>query len=253
MLLDFIAAYVMAKIERSLFEKDCKALEPQIQKAVNERQGEIADLLKRRKPIYANVRMEVLSNFVSNQNWQNPGGDYRYFKTQFIDAAISTDNINNTGTSYLNTVVTTLWKHSPFTYSFPLGTPMMAENAPAGFQSVLDAIASALSEVSRNVSVGGPRFQEINKNLDVALRMLGKNWEIDWAKTAVMTDAERFNKLKSAVDEMIMSMHKVFGTQPAGNERQILAMLFTVKYQLEALQDLWPVSLERGTWQGANP
>ena len=249
LLLDFIMAHVMAKIERSMFERDVKALEPQIQTAINQRQREIENLLKHRQRIYANVHMEIVSNYAPDYS----GGGWRYNKTKFIDAVISTYNINQTHEVQLKTVVTTLWNHRPFTYSFPLGDPIMSENMPAGFRPVLDAAASTLINISRSISVGGERFRDINKNLDVALSMLGKTWEPGWAKVAAMTDAERFKALKAAVDRTIVSMNNVFGTQPAGGERQILAMLWTVKHQLDALHEVWPLRFEEGTWHGSTP
>ena len=242
MLLNFITGNLMARIERSMFDKDVKALEPQVEAAVIKRQGEIESLLKQRKRIYANVHMEIVSNFAQEE--------YHYFNTKFIGTSISTSNINRTGDVDIKTMKLIVWKHEAFTYSFPLGDPIMFEDMPAGFQSVLDVAGSTLMNISRSISVGGPRFQDIDKNLDVALSMLGKTWEPDWTKVAAMTDAERFEALKAAVDRTIVSMHHVFGAQPVGEDRQILAMLWTVKHQLDALHDLWPLRFEQGTWHG---
>ncbi|HET6522456.1 MAG TPA: hypothetical protein VFG47_21920, partial [Geminicoccaceae bacterium] len=252
-LLQFISAYVMARIEASLFKKDFKRLQPEVETMLNQREGEIAGLLKMRKRIYANVHMDILSNYVPSGDPYNPGGDYRYFKTVLINVAVSTDDIKEPAPSYLKTVVTTLWWHRPFTYSFPIGDPIMAADMPTGTQYVLDSIASVLLGVSRQTSIGGARFDDLNKNLDTALRMLGKTWEDDWTKTAAMTDAERFVALKAAVDRAVASMNSIFGAKPADDERQMLAMLWVAKNQLAALHDVWPMRFEEGTWHGSAP
>lgn len=121
--------------------------------------------------------------------------------------------------------------------------PLAMADMPADFQKVLNHVASLLMDVSKDISVAGERFDEVNKNLYIALRMLGKTWETDWTTTAVMKDAERFTTLKSAVEKSLPAMSNALGTKPAEDETQLLAKLWLAKYQLDALDSLWPMKI----------
>lgn len=255
MLLDYISSWLMAKIEGDLFEQDCKKLEPAIQTAVSQQQGKIDGLLKLRKTIYANVRLEIVRNWVSNADWQSPGGDYRYFTTTLRSVDISTENISAQEEPRLETVAGQLWMYSPFTYSFPLGKPVMVSDMPAGFQSVLDHVAIVLQDIQRAYSIGGPRFAALNESVDMALRVLGASgvWDPAWAETLAMSDAQRLTAVRSAVDRAERSARNVFGANPGPDEDQVLVQLALVKLHLNALNDNWPLTLEEGLWRSSSP
>jgi hypothetical protein len=119
--------------------------------------------------------------------------------------------------------------------------PLAMADMPADFQKVLDHVATLLTEVSSGVSVAGPRFDDVNKNLYIALRMVGKTWDEDWTTTALMSDAKRFTTLKGAVEETLRVAPTAFGTSPSQDETQLLAKLWLAKYQLDALDSLWPM------------
>jgi hypothetical protein len=212
-LLEFISSWLMGKIEDSLFEQDCKELEPAIQAALDQQQAKIAGLVRTRGVLYANVRMDVVRNSANLM----------------------------------------LVSRHPFTYSFPLGTPVMEPDMPVGFQPVLDYVATVLQDVQRRYSIGGPRFDELNASVDTALRSLGKTWEPDWAETLFETDAKRFGVVQTAVERAQLSAQTLFGANPSPDERQVLAKLGVVALQLKALDDSWPKTLDDGTWRGSTP
>jgi hypothetical protein len=112
---------------------------------------------------------------------------------------------------------------------------------PAAFQQVLNHVATILLEVSAGTSVAGSRFDDVNKNLHIALKMLGKTWDEFWTTTAVRPDTKRFTTLKVAVEETLQAATTAFGTAPTQEETQLLATLWTAKYQLDALDSLWPM------------
>jgi hypothetical protein len=167
-------------------------------------------LLKMRKTIYANVHMDILRHWRSNEDWTRPSGSWYYESLRLIGVEFSTEEINRPGEMTTETIVLELYSHHPFTYSFSLGDPIMAADMPADFQPILDALAPQLLHVSRLTSIAGPQFKEINHNLNTALGMLGKTieWEeADWQTTPWATDdALRFTVLKSAIERTLTNM-----------------------------------------------
>jgi hypothetical protein len=119
--------------------------------------------------------------------------------------------------------------------------PLAMADMPRDFEQVLNHVATVLLEVSTGTSVAGARFDDVNKNLYMALKMLGKTWDEDWTTTALMPDAERFTTVKGAVEETLRAATKVFGATPSQDETQLLAKLWTAKYQLDALDASWPM------------
>jgi hypothetical protein len=252
-LLGFISSWLMGKIEDSLFEKDCKKLEPTIQAMLDQQKAKIDALVRTPGTLYANVRLAVVRNWVPNGDWQNPGGDWRYFTTDLLSVDVSKADIRSHDEVVLDPSNVMLVSRHPFTYSFPLGTPVPEPDMPAGFQAVLDYVATVLQEVQRTYSVGGPRFAELNAGVDGALRSLGKTWEPDWAEALSDSDAKRFGLVRAAVERALRGAHAVFGANPSPDERQVIAQLGVVALQLKALDDSWPRRLDDGTWRGSTP
>jgi hypothetical protein len=240
LLLNYLVAKLQQHFDQKRINNALVSMEPEIQAAVNQQRPEIERLLQQtnmRQTIYANVQVEIIYFQTIDNDPQGGGVSIVYFDTKLISVHVSTQNINRNDQMYRETVVLDKYDHYPFTHSFPLIKVELARDRPQEFDRSMAEVTTLLLEVRRDFSIAGSEYEELNQELETALKFLGESptWEPEKAEFLMMSDAESFMNLRSAVGKAINAF------------RPPDPRLVKAKGLLDSLYLRWPGAVQ--TWE----
>jgi hypothetical protein len=242
-----LAGLFRAKFDHRIIDEQLRNMEPEIEQAVNQELLKANDLLQRAEigqSIYANINLVT-----SQETMIEPETHMHILALPWVtleSVGISMNDIKGTGIPKNKWGIDGYTTYRPSTYSMPIFDVILQPDTPPDFKDFLDSHASQLLRIWRYTSENGPAFYEVNKQILLALTMLGKpivstTLEADWSKWAVKSDVERFFALKTAIAQALRTM-------PA-KERESLDSLQSILDQLNELYEVWPSQLEEpGSW-----